>query len=65
MKLFGIIKKRGPKPDLAVEISTGNTPQISTGLRLKSAFLVDFGAKFPDFDPKFVAVRNFYGSQKF
>ena len=53
------------KPDLAVEISTGNTSEISAELRSKSGILVDFGAKFPDLTPKFVAGRNFYGSQIF
>jgi len=53
------------KPDLMVEISTGNTSEISTGLRSKSAILVNFEAKFPDFDPeiccrqKFLRVPNF------
>ena len=39
-------------PDLMVEISTGNTSEISTGFPSKSEFLADFGSKFPDFDTK-------------
>ena len=48
------------KPDLAVEISTGNTSEISTELRSKSAFL---GRNSQISTLKSVAGRNFYGSQ--
>ena len=36
-------------PDLMVEISTGNTSEISTGFPSKSAILDIFEAIFPDF----------------
>ena len=50
------------RPDLVVEISTGNTPESSTELRPKSAIL---GRNVQISTLKSVAGRNFYGSQIF
>ena len=52
-------------PDLMVEISTGNTSEISTGFPSKSAILAIFEAFFQILTPKSVAGRNFYESQIF
>ena len=52
-----------------VEISTGNTSEISTSRSRKSVILVNFGPKNPDFDPeiccrqKFLRVPNFQKSK--
>ena len=50
-------------PDLMVEISTGNTSEISTSNTLKSADMAKNKVKNQDFDPENWGRRNFYGSQ--